>query len=161
MENERQRVCKRWLYCAVGLLPVVAYVILNYLMLDDAFVVCPFRALSGYPCPGCGLTHAGMALLRLDIKSRLEYHALFIPVVCTLLLVFFPKGILRIVDWAKRQYWWYALLVVAMFAYYGFRLHSCYPGKYPMCRVSRNYFNKLGITKPSPITETDKAIPQK
>ncbi|MBQ7650963.1 MAG: DUF2752 domain-containing protein, partial [Victivallales bacterium] len=102
------------------------------------------------PCPGCGLTHAGKALMMLDIKTSLEFHALFLPVACTLLLVFFPKGILRIVDWAKRQLWWYVLLAVVMFAYYGYRLHHCYPGKYPMYRVHRYYIGKLDIRKRLP-----------
>lgn len=33
------------------------------------FLPCPFRALTGLLCPGCGVTHLGLALLRLDFPA--------------------------------------------------------------------------------------------
>lgn len=37
---------------------------------------CPFRQLTGLPCPGCGLTRATVALLRGDIRAMLFFHPL-------------------------------------------------------------------------------------
>ena len=49
---------------------------------------CPIKLISGYDCPGCGMTRALLALLRLDIKSAFGYHHLFpVPL---LLLVYIP-----------------------------------------------------------------------
>lgn len=151
MEHEQLslRLHKRWLpFIIVGLL-FTAYIVVNRLLLGW-FIVCPFRALTGYPCPGCGLTHAGKALVKLNFHASFEFHALFLPVALTLAIIFIHKGKSKVIDWAKRQYWWYALLVIAMFAYYGFRLKCCYPGKYPMYRVERYYLGKLEITKRLP-----------
>ena len=38
---------------------------------------CPFRALTGCLCPGCGMTHALAALFRLNIREALVQNALF------------------------------------------------------------------------------------
>lgn len=38
---------------------------------------CPLRNLTGIPCPGCGMSRAWLALLRLDVGSALAYHPMF------------------------------------------------------------------------------------
>ena len=45
---------------------------------------CPFRALTGYLCPGCGMTRAGVAILGGDFAKAWQYN----PLSLTLLPVF-------------------------------------------------------------------------
>jgi hypothetical protein len=40
---------------------------------------CPIRAVTGLPCPGCGLTTATLELLRGDVAGSLQTHA-FAPI---------------------------------------------------------------------------------
>jgi hypothetical protein len=40
---------------------------------------CPFFAVTGIPCPGCGLTRACMLLLRGQVQESFRFHA-FAPV---------------------------------------------------------------------------------
>jgi len=40
---------------------------------------CPFRAATGIPCPGCGLTRASLRLLRGDFAGAMHEHP-FAPV---------------------------------------------------------------------------------
>ena len=40
---------------------------------------CPILAATGIPCPGCGLTHASMELIRGDFAQSFQTHA-FAPI---------------------------------------------------------------------------------
>jgi hypothetical protein len=42
--------------------------------------VCPWRVLTGSPCPGCGLTRAGGALLRGRVDEAIQLHPLVLLV---------------------------------------------------------------------------------
>lgn len=48
------------------------------------FPVCPLYSLTGYACPGCGLTRGFHALFRGDLLTALDYNAL-IPVIAAFL----------------------------------------------------------------------------
>ena len=38
------------------------------------FLVCPFRALTGIPCPGCGMTHALLAIAGGDLQGAFHFN---------------------------------------------------------------------------------------
>jgi len=46
------------------------------LLLIGAFPTCIFKLAVGAPCPGCGLTRATLALLRLDFAEMWRLHPL-------------------------------------------------------------------------------------
>lgn len=50
----------------------MAQVVLTYLNLPAWR--CPFRMMTGLPCPGCGLTRATIALLHLNLHEALALH---------------------------------------------------------------------------------------
>lgn len=54
-----------WLGAAIALL-----------LLAGAFPTCAFKLAVGAPCPGCGLTRATLALLRLDLAEVWRLHPL-------------------------------------------------------------------------------------
>ncbi len=41
--------------------------------------LCPFKAATGLPCPGCGMTHAFLALGRLDLAGAFAANPLVFP----------------------------------------------------------------------------------
>ncbi len=49
---------------------------------------CVFRAMTGLPCPGCGLSRAWLSALHLDFYGAFSYHPMFwgIPVMALIWL---------------------------------------------------------------------------
>jgi hypothetical protein len=58
--------------------------------------LCPFKLMTGLPCPGCGMTRSVVALLHGDITTSTYYHPLGAPLVLAALA-------LAIVD---AVFWW-------------------------------------------------------
>ena len=59
------------------LLSLVGFIAVAALVLWVTDIGCVFRLMTGVPCPGCGITRAWLALLRLDPAAALAYHPLF------------------------------------------------------------------------------------
>src|SRR4051794_22012477 len=49
--------------------------------------LCPFKVLTGLPCPGCGLTRSTVALLHGDLSTSLYFHPLGAPMVAALMVL--------------------------------------------------------------------------
>lgn len=55
---------------------------------------CPILAVTGHPCPGCGMTRALTALLRLDFAAAWGYHPM--------LFLLLPAAALSLVGLLRR-----------------------------------------------------------
>lgn len=50
-------------------------------------ITCPILAVTGIPCPTCGVTRALFSLLRGDFEGYFKYHPLAVPLVFSVLLL--------------------------------------------------------------------------
>ncbi|OAG28116.1 DUF2752 domain-containing protein [Thermodesulfatator autotrophicus] len=81
--------------------------------------ICPFKTLTGYPCPGCGLTEATRLLLQGEIKQAFFVNPLVFLVWGLLIFVaIFPEKAL--VAFQKKRGW--ELLLVLVLGWWAFRL---------------------------------------
>jgi hypothetical protein len=65
-------------------------------------VVCPFRRLTGLPCPGCGATRATAAFLRGDLWSAVGFNVVWTAaLVAFVVLALAPSPARRV--WLRRQ----------------------------------------------------------
>lgn len=60
--------------------------------LDTAQSLCPFKLLTGLPCPGCGITKSLVYLYQGDLVRSLYYHIFGLPtfIFCVAMLVLLP-----------------------------------------------------------------------
>ena len=60
-------------------LAVVGAILAPARLLHGGPTVCPFRRLTGRPCPACGLSRSWNAAARLDLAASLAFHPLGPP----------------------------------------------------------------------------------
>lgn len=75
-------------------------------------VGCPVKSLIGIPCPGCGMSRAAVALLRLAPAAAFRYHPMVFLLPPVVLLVLFGKKPLlgtkvreRVLLWSVLGLW--------------------------------------------------------
>ncbi|MDR1631038.1 MAG: DUF2752 domain-containing protein [Oscillospiraceae bacterium] len=111
---------RRWLL----LLLLIALIFLVFYVFD---IFCLFRAVTGIPCPSCGMTRAWFAVARLDFRAAFRYHPLFLlaPV-----LLLFITDIIKIKSNARK----FVLIAIAVlfFAVYAVRMLVLFPHTPPM-----------------------------
>lgn len=61
---------------------------------------CPIKKLTGFSCPGCGLTRAHLAALRLDFREAFACHPLFPLAIPTLLYMAHARLLAR---WVPKK----------------------------------------------------------
>lgn len=83
---------------AVGLGGVAAAVLLHFVdpRQPGNYPTCPFLALTGYQCPGCGSMRASASVTDLDLGAAFGFNPL-LPVAAVVLLVTF-------VLWTRRSW---------------------------------------------------------
>ncbi|MDR2655462.1 MAG: DUF2752 domain-containing protein [Oscillospiraceae bacterium] len=82
-------------------------------------IPCAFRAATGLLCPGCGVTRATFALLRLDFRAAFEYNALYALLLPWLvfLAVIYSKDYILLGKFKRRRY-----VDIACYVFAGFLL---------------------------------------
>ncbi|MFA7389444.1 MAG: DUF2752 domain-containing protein [Proteiniphilum sp.] len=85
-----KKIVKRGMVTALLLLlPVVLFLYYSFDPATDPFFpICPFRAVTGLECPGCGSQRAIHSLLHLHPGDALAYNALMVLALPYILLGF-------------------------------------------------------------------------
>lgn len=113
----------------IGCAAVLACLILFALIFHD---VCPVQILYGLPCPGCGLTRAGVLLLTGHFAAAFSMHPFIYVWLLFLLYLAFcryirgcrPKGALQLL----------IVIIAGMLLFYGYRMLRYFPDVEPMVR---------------------------
>jgi hypothetical protein len=113
-------------------LALVAVVLSLSVVFDFPF--CPFAALAGVPCPGCGLGRATLALLRGDVHAALHLHPLVLVAVPALLVAAAAQVVRVNVSHRVRSLLATSagVLVIALFAVWGVRFTGGLGGPAPV-----------------------------
>lgn len=113
-----------------------------YWMVIGKIQLCIFRLFTGIPCPGCGLTRAGIALLKGDWRTSLEYHPLLGMVLLVLLTALCRKrGIFRKLHECR---YFYVAAVILLLLLYVVRMILFFPdGREPMLYEKASLAGKI------------------
>ena len=119
-------------------------IIIAYFALGRYFLysLCPMVMVTGLPCPGCGLTRAGFALLKLDLAGAFRIHPFIYPI----------AGYIAVFGWnryimgrrmGKKLKAGLTVLMVLVILFYGWRMWMYFPGEPPMSYYERNLLRFL------------------
>ncbi|HEY9059598.1 MAG TPA: DUF2752 domain-containing protein [Pseudobacteroides sp.] len=98
------------------------------LLLDGS--ACLFKNVWGIPCPGCGMTRAFLAVLKLDILTGFYYHPLFVlPVLIAVLYMVRNKRIGKVI-FGNNMVWLLSLIVTL--SVWAIRMILFFPDTSPM-----------------------------
>jgi hypothetical protein len=107
--------------CGCCLLAGAAYVTAVDPAAGGGFLPCPFRTLTGWWCPGCGLTRATHHLFRGDLAQALRFNLFVVLILAGLSLTWLAwalqtagRPIRRI---ARIPSWVYAACITVLIAY--------------------------------------------
>jgi hypothetical protein len=129
------------LYFLIGIFLVVMYFIPS----DRS--LCIFRNVTGFPCPGCGLTRAGQHLLHFEFQKSFEFHPLFIPLALILTLyslqLFGIDSKTRIIArlMADKRFW--VVTLCLFLTVYVIRMIILYPDVPPMVYDENSLVQKI------------------
>ena len=111
---------------------VIIFIIAYFVFLRKyLYSTCPMVVIIGFPCPMCGMTRAGFALLRFDFRGALQIHPFIYPISGLIIIFCFNRYILfrKTPEWMK---WILILLIIAMVGFYIWRMYRYFPGEPPM-----------------------------
>ena len=122
-------------------IPVI--VIAFYLWFSRTFFYgsCIWVTITGFPCPGCGLTRAGFALLRGDFRRAFEIH----PFIYAIALLFLLFCVYRYILQKSQKVFtkWLIVLMVGMMVFYVLRMIFVFPGEPPMSYYRHNLIRTI------------------
>lgn len=101
--------------------------------------VCPSQILFGFPCPGCGLTRAGILVLQIKPEEAWQMHPFIYAWILLALYICYKRYIKGTV--VKGLIPLVIGITIAMLAFYIYRLCRYYPEVEPMIRQSGSVYH--------------------
>lgn len=93
--------------------------------------MCLCKAITGLPCPGCGMTRAFLHFFQGDLKGAFYYHPLFwlVPILFGLWLFSYRS---ERASRLMRNNWFWGSLLVLLIGVYAYRMGQLFPQKAPL-----------------------------
>lgn len=118
--------------------------IIAYFVFGSQFLpgICPMVWITGFPCPACGLTRAGIRLLHLDFKGAWKMHPFIYAFAAGVVIFAWKRYICKkpIGKWFKTGC---VVCVVLMVIYYVWRMYRYFPDQPPMSYYHYNLLRLL------------------
>lgn len=120
-----------------AIIAVIAYFVLSQKFWDS---VCPMVYITGFPCPSCGLTRAGLAVLHLDFAKAWNMHPFIYPIGFWIAAAAYQRYFQGRYKLSSRLKTAGGILIIGLILFYIYRIYVYFPDKQPM---TYNYNNLL------------------
>lgn len=138
IKKVRQKIIKDAIY-SVRVIAWVAVVAATYLVILRHFLysLCPMVLITGYPCPSCGMTRAGVFILTGQFAEawRLQPFIYILGVFLLVIGVWRYLLLKKQMEWAK---WCLIVILLCMVVFYIYRMKRYFPDTPPMTYYSNN-----------------------
>ena len=110
----KEKIKKSIKLTIILLFSLITFLYLNYNF--SFFIPCIFHELTGFLCPGCGITRMFISIIILDFYQAFRYN----PLVFVLLPFFLIYGTIYYINWIQDKKFhinkkiWYFLLIIAI-----------------------------------------------
>ena len=124
-------------YKMIGIVLIIYYLLVEFIF--SAF--CPLVIVTGFPCPGCGITRACLFVITGQFARAWNMN----PFIYGWILLAVYVGVQRYLLGRKAKGWQglLAVLAVAMIVFYFYRMYRYFPNKPPMSYTRGNLFEKI------------------
>ncbi|BCA85626.1 hypothetical protein EsVE80_11490 [Enterococcus saigonensis] len=92
---------------------------------------CPLKAITGFPCPMCGMTRSFIHLVQGDVSGAFYYHPLFWVIIILILLYIISLKKVGIKKLFKNKFWWIGVSSLFVCVYF-IRMMALFPEKAPL-----------------------------
>ena len=102
---------------------------------------CLTRAVSGYPCPGCGITRATLSFLHGDWESAFNFHPLFLLIDAYIVFI----AVYMVFRKEENKFITISSIIIGalMLGVYIFRMITMFPHTEPMTYNQNSLYNQL------------------
>lgn len=124
-----------------AIIVIIAYFVFGSRVMHS---VCPLVWITGFPCPACGLTRAGIRLLHLDFVGAWRMHPFIYAVVLGAAVFAWERYICKknIGIWFKR---YCIAVIIFMILFYIWRMYRYFPNRPPMSYYRYNLIRMTGV----------------
>ena len=127
-----------------AVISIIACFLFLYLVFGS---ICPLVCLTGYPCPACGLTRAGLCLLTFRFGQAWEMQPFIYPAALWLLAaawIRYGSGRRRLPDWLKAAG---GAVILGMAVFYAARMWMYFPDRAPYVYHPDNLIRMIVIRR--------------
>ncbi len=124
---------------------IIIWLLVGLLYLSEKIAViffsgqsCSFRWLTGFPCPGCGLTRSFISAFQLDFTRAFEMHPLFLLIPASIMYqawYYYRHQKILTVYWVTFSFIFIITHIIRMITYF--------PHTEPMTFFSKNLIHYL------------------
>lgn len=118
-------------------------VFLAYILVGRIFLksLCPSVIVTGFPCPGCGMTRAMFSILRGDFMNAWNFHPFSYAVI--LFALWFCVWRYVLLKDMKMVYNALVALMAGLIIFYIYRMIVYFPGDPPMSYYYGSYLSRV------------------